>query len=377
MVLVLVALAAALVRSSRLTVPTPPRSVAEIAPEAAQAAPALPASPAPGSWRPFPAPPLEPRSGQAAVWTGDELLLWGGASEDGVSRRTFRADGAAIDPASDTWRLLPDAELAPRTDHAAAWAADRLFVWGGTGQAGFLADGATYDPAEDAWEALPSGPLSPRTGAAAVWTGGTVVVVGGMDNAGPLTDAARYDPESGGWTSLPPLPGGFAEADGVRAAEADRAVVVWTLDRGGLGSTRIARLDPAGGGWTELPAPPVSDAGLPLLVAGPATLHALRTSYDGTRADLLTLADGATAWEERPAPAVLSDPWEAGMWWTGTAVLIADADAGVRYDPATDSWSQLTDVPPATSPAPPVWTGQDLLRVEPGAEGAAWRPATP
>lgn len=373
--LVLVVLVAALLRPSRPDTLTTTESVAEIASQAAQAVPAVPVSAAAGGWRPLPPAPLEPRSGQSAVATADEVLLWGGAFDDGFSRRRFLADGAALDPATDAWRPLPDAELVPRTDHAAVWAADRLFVWGGMGQTGFLADGATYDPAEDAWEALPASPLSPRAGAAAVWTGGAVVVVGGADNAGPLSDAARYDPETGDWSPLPPLPEGFAEADEVRAVEQDQAVVAWTLDRGGLGATRIARLDAAGGAWTELPAPPVADAGIPQLVAAPGALQALRTSYDGTRADLLTLADGASAWEERPAPAVLADPWAARMWWTGSALLAADADSGVRYDPATDSWSELTEVPPATSPEPPVWTGQDLLRAEPGAQGAAWRPA--
>lgn len=371
--LALAALALVLLRPRDPAAPPEP-GVAEIASQAAQAAPEATVAPAPGGWRPLPAAPLTARTGQAAVATGAELLLWGGASEDGGSRRTFHADGAALDPATDTWRPLPDAELAPRSDHAALWAADRLFVWGGTGRSGFLADGAAYDPAEDTWTPLPEAPLSPRAGAAAVWTGEAVVVLGGADNAGPLTDAARYDPAADEWSSLPSLPDGFAESDGVRAAGAGGAVVVWTLDRGGLGATRIARLDPAGGAWTELPAPPLADAGLPRLVAATGALHALWTSYDGTRMDLLTLPDGATAWEQRAAPAALGDPWAAGMWWTGDALLVADAEAGLRAD--TDTWTRIVDVPPPTSPTPPVWDGEDLLRAEPGAGGWAWRPAS-
>jgi hypothetical protein len=149
-----------------------------------------------------------------------------------------------------------------------------------------------------------------------------------------------------------------------------------------VGVTSLARYDLATGGWTALPAPPADDAGLPLLVAGPGALYGLRVSYDGTRADLLTLREGATAWEERPAPSVLDDPWSARGWWTGAALLVADASGALLYDPAADTWAEVADTPPPVGISSALlWSGEDLLRLDSLTEdagsqpgGAAWRP---
>jgi hypothetical protein len=54
------------------------------------------------SWRQLAASPLAARVGHSAVWTGGELLIWGGGP---IGARPL-ADGAAYDPAADRWRRL-------------------------------------------------------------------------------------------------------------------------------------------------------------------------------------------------------------------------------------------------------------------------------
>ncbi|MEZ5231368.1 MAG: kelch repeat-containing protein [Acidimicrobiales bacterium] len=56
--------------------------------------------------------PIAGRSGAAVVWTGDELLIWGGYVYDGRERPLD--DGAAYDPITDSWRTLPAAPIAGR-----------------------------------------------------------------------------------------------------------------------------------------------------------------------------------------------------------------------------------------------------------------------
>jgi N-acetylneuraminic acid mutarotase len=83
-------------------------------------------------WRQLAASPLSPRIGHSAVWTGSELLIWGGRTTGGSPK----GDGAAYDPAGDRWRRLPPAPLAGRFGHAAVWTGTELLVWGGVRPAG-------------------------------------------------------------------------------------------------------------------------------------------------------------------------------------------------------------------------------------------------
>lgn len=356
-------------------------AVAELE-EAIAEADAVPALPAEGAWRTLPPLPLPARDQQADVWTGSELIVWGGALDDGFGRRTFHADGAALDPASGAWRQLPAAPLEPRTNHAAVWTGSQLIVWGGTGRTGLLADGASYDPATDRWRALPAAPLSPRADAAVLWTGSQVLVVGGADNSGPLVDAASYDPESSTWERLADLPAEFAAGDAdIGAVWAGDQAVAWKT----LGLAGAVRFDPVAGAWSALPDPVGGAAGLPALVAADGRLHGLRVSNDATSAELVTLEPGAPEWTVTPAPAPRGDPWNSTALWTGSALLFAAADGSgaTAYQPETGTWSLIPEAPAAASGTRSIaWTGQELLLVagqptsDPDAAtgSAAWTP---
>ncbi len=62
--------------------------------------------------------PLVGRFGHSTVWTGKELIVWGGWADEHGDRRFD--DGAAYNPSTDTWRTIASAPLSPRHEHAAA-----------------------------------------------------------------------------------------------------------------------------------------------------------------------------------------------------------------------------------------------------------------
>ena len=103
-----------------------------------------------GEWRPMPASPLGARSQAVGVWSGSELLVWGGADFRTDYPYATYDDGAAFDPATDRWRLLPPAPIDGRQP-LAVWTGEEMIVWGSTEREQRRVDGAAYDPEADTW----------------------------------------------------------------------------------------------------------------------------------------------------------------------------------------------------------------------------------
>ena len=104
-------------------------------------------NPGRNSWRLLPAMPL-PRFGFAAVWTGHRVLVWGGLAG---SNPTWAppARGEAYNPAASQWTALPASPLHGRAFPSAVWTGHQMLVWGGNIRATtdiFFTDGATYTP---------------------------------------------------------------------------------------------------------------------------------------------------------------------------------------------------------------------------------------
>jgi hypothetical protein len=328
--------------------------------------PPLPAE----GWRRLAAAPLSPRVGHSAVWTGGEMLLWGGRIPGGGPR----ADGAAYDPAGDRWRRLPPGPLAGRSGHAAVWTGAEMLVWGGARpvRAGrsevALADGGAYRPATRRWRPIAPAPFAGDT---ALWTGTEMLAFGRVGaGAEPRLGVAAYDPRTGRWRRLAtsPLPAGdefsVVLAGGTLAAftyrDSERAC------RGGL-------LDLAAGTWRAIGSCPL----LPIMYPQPV--------WSGSRIVLLTWGpewfDGGEAnpWPERvysngiydpradswtrPAarPAGLQPGYGGRFVWTGREVLLWGLGGGVAYDPSADTWRAIAEAPFTREFASAAWTGSELL----------------
>jgi hypothetical protein len=151
--------------------------------------------------------PLGPRSVPASAWTGDELLVWGG--QDAAGSRSYD-DGAAYDPATDTWRALPPSPLSARVP-LSVWTGSEWIVWGtGVRRDDRLVDGAAYDPTTNTWRSIATGPIE-LTDATAVWTGKEMIVFGAALHGGNVPEtstaiAAGYDPRTDRWRMLSPSP---------------------------------------------------------------------------------------------------------------------------------------------------------------------------
>ena len=121
--------------------------------------------------------------GLQAVWTGSEMIVWGGAHLDGeppvnVGLKT----GARFNPNTDSWQPT-SVTGAPegRMYYGAAWTGTEMVVWSGGDQAkGNFSTGGRYNPAIDLWIATANTGAPPGRGIlTAVWTGEGVVFFGG------------------------------------------------------------------------------------------------------------------------------------------------------------------------------------------------------
>ena len=150
-------------------------------------------SPATNDWTAMAPYPQTRESGArdtfSSVWTGEKMLVWGGYSRSEDCNPCNHDDGAAYDLSSDTWTLMSPAPLSGRGAHRAVWTGREMVVWGGFNTTE-QNDGATYNPESDTWAQLPESPLLPRQGQAMVWTGEQVVIWGGHGPHGEGEGAA-------------------------------------------------------------------------------------------------------------------------------------------------------------------------------------------
>src|ERR1041385_6023557 len=118
------------------------------------------------------------RSGHRTVWTGSEMIIWGGSN--GTSLNT----GGRYDPSTDSWTATSVTGVpAGRYNHTASWTGSEMIVWGGTQGGGvYLNTGGRYNPGTDSWTAtsLTNAPAA-RDLHTAVWTGSQMVVWGGYN----------------------------------------------------------------------------------------------------------------------------------------------------------------------------------------------------
>jgi hypothetical protein len=151
------------------------------------------------------------RRDHTAVWTGTEMIIWGGQLNFYTfCTGRFLSSGARYEPVSDTWSPIPETNAPEaRGAHTAVWTGTEMIVWGGSDEVPNgpppsclpvkLGSGARFDPASGIWTATPStGAPTARTGHTAVWTGSEMIVWGGASfDASP--SGGRYHPDQNAW----------------------------------------------------------------------------------------------------------------------------------------------------------------------------------
>jgi len=278
-----------------------------------------------------------------AVWTGSEMIVWGGATT--TSSGTRLATGGRYDPQRDVWAPISTLGApTPRVGHTAVWTGDSMIIWGGNvGSYLNTNTGARYDPLTDKWRTT-SGVQVPqaRTWHRAVWTGGVMVVWGGVSSYGTSTSSwpvsgGRYDPVTDVWeaTTAENSPVGRQQFAAVWTGS---EMVFW----GGIGSCT-----PSSGGLQH------------------CTTFSTGGRYDPETDSWTPTSDLETPIERFNHTAV----------WTGSEMLVwggsPSTNTGGRYDPATDTWTPTSTVnaPSVRGTHRAVWTG-DLMVIW----GGKWQP---
>ncbi len=303
------------------------------------------------------------RSLHTAVWTGTELIVWGGQSlETGAL-----GDGARYDPVAASWRPVSSVGApSARTGHVAVWTGRRMIVWGGVGPV--QGPGGSYDPATDTWTAISSiGSPFPRHVASAVWTGTEMIVWGGADSSGgPQGDGGRYDPVADAWSPVSST-GAPAARYWHAAVWTGSAMLIWG------GSPEVGGIyRPATDSWTVLPTLGAPAVRLRPVAAWTGREMLVWGGEGGIPLDSGGRFDPATeTW--RPissacAPAARS--WHSGAW-TGTELIVwggsggsgALLQTGGRYDPARDTWlpTPVAGAPHPRYDASATWCGTELI----------------
>jgi hypothetical protein len=142
------------------------------------------------------------RFGHSAVWTGSEMIVWGGAND--VTRQTYNT-GGRYNAVTDTWITTRVPSLSPRAHHAAIWDGARMIVWGADPNGlNIPGTGGRYDPVTDSWSLVSTANApSNRSGMGAVWTGAQMLIWGGdnLNNGGRyFGDTAMLDLDGDGYS---------------------------------------------------------------------------------------------------------------------------------------------------------------------------------
>jgi N-acetylneuraminic acid mutarotase len=313
-----------------------------------------------------------------AVWTGTEMIVFGGrAFEAGAFTDTNT--GGRYDPLANAWTVTSTANVSSFSNHTAVWTGTEMIVWGGN-----TSSGARYDPATDAWQSTSTADApSARSRHAAVWTGAEMLIWGGEEPGTtsigtPVNTGARYDPVTDMWTPMT-TDGAPSARVGMAAVWTGSELVVWggiSARAGGIGLTDGARYDPATDAWAPLPESDTR-SGTHVVGAWTGSEALIWNGGFGTvvgsdgfivREATLRLYDpAADAWR---ATADLCEPYLGASGyhaqWTGSRLFVWAVDpdwGGYFYDPASDTWQAIatTGGPDVRTEAASVWAGDRFI----------------
>lgn len=131
------------------------------------------------------------RHSHAGVWTENEMIVWGGEDDNNFQFNT----GGRYDPSSDSWVSTNTGVDVPsaRSGQTAIWTQNEMIVWGGSDGTSQLNTGGAYDPLADVWRAtsIDGAPVA-RSDHTSVWTGEEMIIWGGYDGNSTLSSGSRY-----------------------------------------------------------------------------------------------------------------------------------------------------------------------------------------
>jgi N-acetylneuraminic acid mutarotase len=306
------------------------------------------------------------RAGHTAVWTGSEMIVWGGY---GGRLLGLLNTGGRYNPSTDSWTASSTTNApSPRDSHTAIWTGSEMVVWGGEGDNFIvLYSGGRYNPIIDSWTATSTtNTPTARGGHTAVWTGNEMIVWGGYDGVALLNTGGRYNPGTDSWTATStasaPLARNFHTA-----VWTGSEMIVW----GGNSTSGITK---TGGrynlrtdSWTATNINAASAryghtavwTGSEMIVWGGGT-------NTGGRYNPSTDSWMVTSTANAPDGRL----WHTAVWtgsemivWGGYVVHVGDVNTGGRYNPITNKWTatSTTHAPSGREVHTAVWTGSEMI----------------
>jgi N-acetylneuraminic acid mutarotase len=321
------------------------------------------------------------RNNHSAVWTGSEMIIWGGSEFFNCCNTTYSNGGGRYFPATDTWVLTSTLNApTPRGYHTAVWTGTQMIVWGGQDFSNRYNTGGRYDLSTNSWTGLnTAGAPSPRLFHTAVWTGSEMIVWGGADNGSccsstGLNTGARYNPTTDSWTatSTPLAPSGRG---GHTAVWTGSGMIVWGGTTNPGSSSNVlntgGRYNPSNNTWTgtnTAGAPPARSShtavwsGSEMIIWGGSTVSCCSGNNTGGKynpaTDSWALTTTVGAPEGRQSHTAV---------WAGSVMIIwggnNSLNSGGRYNPGEDSWTatSLSNAPSGRSGHTAVWTGIEMI----------------
>ena len=313
------------------------------------------------------------REGHTAVWTGTEMIIWGGSDLFNAKKLN---DGARYNPMTDTWSdISTQGAPSPRLRHTAIWTGTEMIIWGGMGLNGNgeyieLDDGARYNPATDTWQSIsPQGAPSARVGHSAVWTGNEMLIWGGYSGIYPA--GARYNPASDTWQSMSTV-NEPTRRSGHGAVWTGTEMIVW----GGSNDSSGGRYDPNADSWvpTSTLNAPSGRAGQSIVWTGNEMI--VWGGYDGFQKFLDSggkynpVSDSWVMTSQSNTPLARGDH---NAVWTGAEMIVWGGQSinpdsrypriGGLYDPVNDVWFYTTtlDSPAGDDSYTAIWTGNQMV----------------
>ena len=298
------------------------------------------------------------RKNHTAVWTGSEMIVWGGWN---VTSTPFNT-GGRYNPSTDSWTATSTTNApSARNNHTAVWTGSEMIVWGGF--PGTISTGGRYNPGTDSWTATsttnaPSG----RANHTAVWTGSEMIVWGGYPES---NTGGRYNPDTDSWTATSTTNAPSARAL-PRAVWTGREMIVWGgVFNGNMPLRTGGRYDPITDSWTATTTTNAPTAryyhtavwtGSEMIVWGgsPSLNTGGRYNPDTDSWTATTTSHAPTARYQHTAV------------WTGTEMIVWGGNfvnTGGSYNPGSDSWTatSTTNAPTGTFDHTAVWTESEMI----------------
>jgi len=288
------------------------------------------------------------RFGFVTVWTGKEMIVWGGSAE--TSAAGMLNSGARYNPLTNTWaKMSTTGAPSARREASAVWTGSQMIVWGGFDKPGskYLGDGGRYDPATDKWQPIASNVA--RYGHRAVWTGKEMIVWGGRvtGGAGETNTGMRYNPAINKWSGITSTKGAPSPRRLYAAAWTGKEMVVWGGVAGGATTNTGGIYNPQADTWRTV-----------TLTDAPAARYQHTAVWNGKEMII----------------------------WGGMDQSFSPVANGGRFDPTGNKWLGATvtaSSPKARFAHGAVWTGKTMI-VWGGqngssslADGALYSPAIP